>query len=145
MTLSLQWGINPMHTFTINIQGLTIPYLQASDSERYWPVRPICEAMGLNWHAQAAKLHPPRYNPCEHDVSMSGRPLIKRALCLPQSEFEFWLKSLNTRKVSPEVQHHLEQLRAYFFAETAIVVRHPPMPTAASSVLNRIFVNGQLI
>ena len=48
-----------MRTSKIKIQGLTIPYLVGSDSERYWPMRPICEAMGLNWHSQAAKLHPP--------------------------------------------------------------------------------------
>ena len=29
---------NPMRTSKIKIQGLTIPYLIGSDSERYWPM-----------------------------------------------------------------------------------------------------------
>ncbi|WP_120995076.1 phage antirepressor N-terminal domain-containing protein [Stutzerimonas urumqiensis] len=129
-----------MRTSKIKIQGLTIPYLIGSDSERYWPMRPICEAMGLNWHSQAAKMHPPRYSPREHDVSLPGQPLMKRALCLPQSEFEFWLKSLSSRKVSPVVRRHLDQLRTHFFGGTTTVEEQPPVPAtaAASVVLNRI-------
>ena len=94
-----------MRATKIKIQGLSIPSLISSDNERYWPIRPICEAMGLNWHAQAAKLQPPRYTPTEHDVAISGEPLQKRMLCLSQSEFEFWLKSLSSRKVSPRRPH----------------------------------------
>lgn len=129
-----------MRTSKIKIQGLTIPYLIGSDSERYWPMRPICEAMGLNWHSQAAKLHPPRYSPHEHDVSLPGQPLMKRALCLPQSEFEFWLKSLSSRKVSPVVRRHLDQLRTHFFGGTTTVEEQPPVPAtaAAPAVLARI-------
>ncbi|WP_262499011.1 phage antirepressor N-terminal domain-containing protein [Pseudomonas sp. WS 5011] len=129
-----------MRTSKIKIQGLTIPYLIGSDSERYWPMRPICEAMGLNWHSQAAKMHPPRYSPSEHDVSLPGQPLMKRALCLPQSEFEFWLKSLSSRKVSPVVRRHLDQLRTHFFGGTKTVEEQPPVPAtaAAPAVLNRI-------
>ncbi len=131
---------NPMRTSKIKIQGLTIPYLIGSDSERYWPMRPICEAMGLNWHSQAAKMHPPRYSPREHDVSLPGQPLMKRALCLPQSEFEFWLKSLSSRKVSPAVRRHLDQLRTHFFGGAPTVEEQPQVPTtaAAPTVLNRI-------
>lgn len=131
---------NPMRTSKIKIQGLTIPYLIGSDSERYWPMRPICEAMGLNWHSQAAKMHPPRYSPREHDVSLPGQPLMKRALCLPQSEFEFWLKSLSSRKVSPAVRRHLDQLRTHFFGGAPTVEEQPQVPTtaAAPAVLNRI-------
>ena len=40
---------------------------------------------------------------------------MKQTLCLPQSEFEFWLKSLSSRKVSPVVRRHLDQLRTHFF------------------------------
>lgn len=110
-----------MRASKLKIQDLTIPFLISSDNERYWPMRLICEAMGLNWHAQAAKLRPPRYTPTEHDVAISGEPLQKRMLCLSQSEFEFWLKSLSSRKVSPAARMRLEQLRTHFFGEYAPV------------------------
>ena len=133
---------NPMRTTKIKIQGLTIPYLIGSDSARYWPMRLICEAMGLNWHSQAAKLHPPRYSTCEHDVSLPGQPLMRRVLCLPQSDFEFWLKSLSSRKVSPAVQRHLDQLRTHFFGGETPVAEQPSAPLAAvaPAVLNRILL-----
>ncbi|RDC79131.1 phage antirepressor N-terminal domain-containing protein [Pseudomonas aeruginosa] len=128
-----------MRATKIKIQGLSIPSLISSDNERYWPIRPICEAMGLNWHAQAAKLQPPRYSPTEHDVALPGEPLLKRMLGLPQSEFEFWLKSLSSRKVSPGARMRLDQLRAHFFGEpTPLAGPTPPTATAAPAVLKRI-------
>ena len=137
--MQLREDSNPMRATKIKIQGLSIPSLISSDNERYWPIRPICEAMGLNWHAQAAKLQPPRYSPTEHDVALPGEPLLKRMLCLPQSEFEFWLKSLSSRKVSPGARMRLDQLRAHFFGEpTPLAGPTPPTATAAPAVLKRI-------
>lgn len=128
-----------MRATKIKIQGMSIPFLISIDNERYWPMRLICEAMGLNWHAQAAKLQPPRYSLSEHDVAMPGEPLLKRMLCLRQSEFEFWLKSLSSRKVSPGARTRLDQLRTHFFGEsTPAAGSTPPTATAAPAVLNRI-------
>jgi len=128
-----------MRVSKLKIQDLTIPFLISSDNERYWPMRLICEAMGLNWHAQFAKLQPPRYTPTEHDVAISGEPLQKRMLSLSQSEFEFWLKSLSSRKVSPAARMRLEQLRTHFFGEYApVTASAPPTATAAPAVLKRI-------
>ena len=127
-----------MRATKIKIQGLSIPSLISSDNERYWPIRPICEAMGLNWHAQAAKLQPPRYSPTEHDVALPGEPLLKRMLCLPQSEFEFWLKSLSSRKVSPAARRRLDQLRTHFFGESAPMAGSAPPTATAPAVLKRI-------
>lgn len=128
-----------MRASKLKIQNLSIPCLISSDNGRYWPIRPICEAMGLNWNAQAVKLQPPRYSPTEHDFALPGEPLQKRILCLPQSEFEFWLKSLSSRKVSPIVRIRLDQLRTHFFGEsTSVAVPTPPTATAAPAVLKRI-------
>lgn len=128
-----------MRATKIKIQDLSIPFLINSDNERHWPMRLICESMGLSWHAQAAKLQPPRYSPTEHDVAVQGEPLQKRMLCLSQSEFEFWLKSLSSRKVSPAARRRLDQLRTHFFGESAPVAGStPPTATAAPAVLKRI-------
>jgi hypothetical protein len=128
-----------MRASKLKIQDLTIPHLIDNDNQRYWPMRLICEAMGLNWHAQAAKLQPPRYSPTEHDVAMQGEPLQKRMLCLSLSEFEFWLKSLSSRKVSPAARMRLDQLRTHFFGEsTPMAGPTPPTATAAPVVLRRI-------
>lgn len=128
-----------MRATKIKIQDLSIPSLISSDNERYWPIRPICEAMGLHWHAQAAKLQPPRYSPTEYDVALAGEPVMKRMLCLTQPEFEFWLKSLSSRKVSPGARTRLDQLRTHFFGEpTPVAGPIPPTATAAPAVLKRI-------
>ncbi len=128
-----------MRATKIKIHDLSIPSMISSENERYWPIRPICEAMGLNWHAQAAKLQPPRYSPTEHDVAIFGEPVLKRMLCLTQPEFEFWLKSLSSRKVSPSARMRLDQLRAHFFGEPIPMAGPtPPTATAAPAVLKRI-------
>jgi hypothetical protein len=128
-----------MRTSKISVHGMTISYLIDSAGERYWPMRPLCEAIELNWHSQAAKLHPPRYTPCEHDVRLSGQPPMKRALCLPQAEFEFWLKGLSSRKVNPAARLRVDQLRTHFFGDASAQKEYPLGQTAAApKVLNRI-------
>ncbi|PBZ54997.1 hypothetical protein CJU54_00730 [Pseudomonas aeruginosa] len=128
-----------MRATKIKIQDLSIALLTSNDNERHWPMRLICEAMGINWHAQAVKLQPPRYSPTENDVALPGEPLMKGMLCLSQSEFEFWLKSLSSRKVSPAARLRLAQLRAHFFGEPAsMAATTPPTATAAPAVLKRI-------
>ena len=129
---------NSMRATKIKIQDLSIPFLINSDNERHWPMRLICESMGLSWHAQAAKLQPPRYSPTEHDVAVQGEPLQKRMLCLSQSEFEFWLKSLSSRKVSPAARRRLDQLRTHFFGESAPMAGSAPPTATAPAVLKRI-------
>lgn len=128
-----------MRASKMKIQDLAIPFLISSDNERYWPIRPICEAMGLSWHAQAVKLQLPRYSPSEHDVALPAEPVLKRMLCLSQPEFEFWLKSLSSRKVSPGARMRLDQLRTHFFGEPMPVSGPtPPTATTAPIVLKRI-------
>ncbi|TXH92735.1 MAG: hypothetical protein E6Q71_00520 [Pseudomonas sp.] len=128
-----------MRATKIKIQDLSIALLTSNDNERHWPMRLICEAMGINWNAQAVKLQPPRYSPTEHDVALPGEPLMKGMLCLSQSEFEFWLKSLSSRKVSPAARLRLAQLRTHFFGEpTSMAATTPPTATAAPAVLKRI-------
>ncbi|MDX4045991.1 phage antirepressor N-terminal domain-containing protein [Pseudomonas aeruginosa] len=118
---------------------MTIPYLTDSNGERYWPMRPLCEAIELNWHSQAAKLHPPRYTAREYDVCLPGHPPMKRALCLPHAEFEFWLKGLSSRKVNPAARLRVDQLRTHFFGDASAEKKHPEeLAAAAPKVLSRI-------
>lgn len=128
-----------MRTSKIKVQAMTIPVLTSSNGERYWPMRPLCEAIELNWHSQAAKLHPPRYTPREHDVCLPGQPPMKQALCLSQAEFEFWLKGLSSRKVNRTARLRVDQLRAHFFGEASADMEHQSGPTdAAPKILRRI-------
>lgn len=128
-----------MRTSKIKVQAMTIPVLTSSNGERYWPMRPLCEAIELNWHSQAAKLHPPRYTPREHDVCLPGQPPMKQVLCLSQAEFEFWLKGLNSRKVNRTARLRVDQLRAHFFGDASAEKKHPEgLAAAAPKVLSRI-------
>ena len=128
-----------MRTSKIKVQAMTIPVLTSSNGERYWPMRPLCEAIELNWHSQAAKLHPPRYTPREHDVCLPGQPPMKQVLCLSQAEFEFWLKGLSSRKVNRTARLRVDQLRAHFFGEASADMEHQSGPTdAAPKILRRI-------
>ena len=128
---------NLMRATKIKIQDLSIALPTSNDNERHWPIRPICEAMGINWHAQAVKLQPPRYSPTENDVALPGEPLMKGMLCLSQSEFEFWLKSLSSRKVSPAARLRLAQLRAHFFGEPASMAARVA-PTSPPSLIQAL-------
>jgi len=64
---------------------------------------------------------------------------MKRALCLPQAEFEFWLKGLSLRKVNPAARLRVNQLRAHFFGDASAEKKHQEgLAAAAPKVLSRI-------
>lgn len=108
-----------MRATTSKIYDMTLPIIIDGD-ETYWPMRAISEAIGISWHSQIAKLQPPRYTPHVLDVRIPGQANAAAHTCLAKNEFEFWLKTLNPRKISPEARHRLSQLRRHFFGEPPV-------------------------
>src|SRR5690606_22643545 len=64
----------------------------------FWPMPFVCDALGIRLHGQLSKFHPPRYTAMKYDIAVPGRPRRTGMVCLPQPEFEFWLKTLNVQK-----------------------------------------------
>jgi|GEM_PF-2481373 len=98
-------------------------------------LKPITEGMGLNWRAQLAKVkdHPvlsPRVAIIATRAPGDDRP--REHAFLPLNRLNFWLTTINTNKVAPElrakiIQYQTECADALYahFAGKALVVAEP--------------------
>jgi hypothetical protein len=80
-----------------------IAWLNEQGADARVAVRPICEAIGVDWAGQSVKIqNDPKFNCC--DIAMvaeDGKP--RMMVTLPVEQIQGWLFSINSRKVSPQV------------------------------------------
>jgi hypothetical protein len=86
------------------------------------PVRPICDALGLDWKSQHRKLTSNSERWCvvmmtTHDASGRAQEMV----CLPQRRLFGWLMTIQPTKVKPEVR---EKLIAYQRHCDEVLYRH---------------------
>lgn len=103
-----------MRVGAVRVQDMVFPVVHDGD-EKYWPIRVVSETLGIGWGAQYAKLQPPRYNPKNIEFLAPGNKKPEIYVCLSQYEFEFWLKTINSLKISQEARQRLSLLRMKFF------------------------------
>lgn len=82
----------------------------------YVPLRPICEAMGLNWSAQSRRIgRDPVLSEAGIYVAVmatdidpdSRRPHTSTMLCLPLDYLNGWLFGVNADRVKPEIRERV--------------------------------------
>jgi hypothetical protein len=82
----------------------------------YIAMKPICENIGLDWHAQRQRIH-------RHHVLSKGEVMItlpsksgnQEYVCLPISMINGWLFGIETSRVKPEIRATLEQYQLECF------------------------------
>ena len=102
------------------------------------PLRPICEALGLDWRSQQRKLNSAKKR---WGVVMMTTPSaggVQQSLAIPLSRLYAWLHSITASKVKPQVRPTLER---YHEECDAVLAQHfqrhrmglplPPAPGAA--------------
>ena len=74
-------------------------------------VRPIAEAIGVNWASQYSKLKSSDlFNCCDiTTVAEDGKP--RDMLCISLGDIALWLATISPRKVKPEVRNNLIQFQ----------------------------------
>ena len=103
------------------MQQIVIPYqkwnliawLNEQDGNAWIAVRPICEAIGIDWRSQYVKLKSdPRFS-CG-DITMTGADGKQYMMTsLPASQIAGWLYGINSRRVGPEVAPLLLEFQQY--------------------------------
>lgn len=126
-----------MRVLTVRVQGVEIPVFQ-DGIDQYWPIRFASEAIGIGWGAQYAKVQSSRYNPKNIEFLMPGKSRTETHVCLPKHEFEFWLKTINARKVSSEARRRLAILRGHFFAAGASAIVSNGNRAQSAMVMDRL-------
>lgn len=97
-----------------NMQILKAPFFGTEivvveyDNKPYVPMKPICENIGLAWHAQFERLK-------RKEVLSSGIRIIRtpsnggeqESVCLPLHYLNGWLFGIDTNRVKPELKEKL--------------------------------------
>ena len=110
------------------------------ENKPYIAMKPVCENIGLDWHAQRQRIH-------RHHVLSKGEVMItlpsksgnQEYVCLPISMLNGWLFGIDTNRVKPEIRQKLEQYQLECFD----VLYNHFMPKVASQYPNTISVEQQ--
>jgi hypothetical protein len=104
-----------------------VAWVNEHDREHLIAVRPIAEAIGVQWARQAKRLqNDPRFT-CVHMCTPSaGGP--QEMLCIPVKQINGWLYSINANKVKPELREKLLQ-----FQEECHIALHDHMSGRANA------------
>lgn len=106
---------NQISTQVISFHGSELVTLKVEDVV-YTAVRPIVEAIGLDWSSQSVKLGKNRgkFNCC--DIATVGKDgKIREMLCMPLKKLNGWLFSINPEKVRADLREKVIQYQEECF------------------------------
>ncbi|HHH31159.1 MAG TPA: hypothetical protein ENK57_22810 [Polyangiaceae bacterium] len=122
-------------------------YLLEHAGEPYVPVRPICEALGLEWERQRKKLAQGRFAQLTRLCTAVAQDGKRRdMLCIPLRKLPGWLYAISPAKVRPDIRPKLERyqdecdevLWRHWQGQGTRGVEMPPLPEGSRFVPVRV-------
>jgi hypothetical protein len=91
---------------SFEFHGQELIVVADDQGERWVAVKPICENIGVNHHSQLARLaNNPQFR-CR-DIATPSAGGVQQMTCIPISELNGWLYTINANRVRPEVRDNL--------------------------------------
>lgn len=104
ITLPLSTPINQGETKTVTFYGNELITIKVNEVV-YTAVRPIVEALGLNWASQSVKLNKNKEKFSCCDIATTGKDgKTYQMLCMPIRKLNGWLFSINPEKVRADLK-----------------------------------------
>lgn len=95
---------------TVDFHGKPLTVVTAADGRRLVAMRPICEAVGLQWESQYNRLR--RNEVLASTISVMNMVAAdgkeREQVCLPLEYLNGWLFGISTSRVKPEIRQRLE-------------------------------------
>lgn len=118
----------------VSFHGTTL-YAVAIDGVPHVALKPICEALGIQWEAQYRRLQ--RHPVLSKGMSVMDIPSpggVQQAVCLPLSLLNGWLFGISAARVRPELRERVEAYQHECFDALAqhfgLQAQPTPVPTA---------------
>ena len=137
--MSDEAAIVPAREQAVEFYGDTVPAAQLADGTVLVPLRPICEALGLNWSGQLQRTQRDEVLGDELSVCViHTEPGPRPMQCLPLKHLPGWLFGISARRVRPELQDKILRYRRECFdvlwrAFAGEILPAAPAPVAASA------------
>ena len=98
-------------------QSLSIPfyggtlYLVEHQGQPYTPMKPIVEAIGLDWKSQYAKIKvdPARFSMVLITIQLPGDAQKREVLLMPVRKLFGWMMTVSPNRVRPEIRDKVIQ------------------------------------
>ncbi len=107
---------------TVSFQGHDLTVITSATGEHLVAMKPICEAIGLQWEAQLKRIkRHPVLTTCMSimDIRMPGDDQRRELICLPLNHLNGWLFGVDASRVRPEIRERLVQYQRECFAALA--------------------------
>ncbi|WP_438454919.1 phage antirepressor N-terminal domain-containing protein [Vreelandella venusta] len=101
---------------SINFHGSIIPTFNVAGIVRV-AVKPICDAIGLNWRSQYNRMqrHPVLSSTVVMMTTVARDGKSRKLVTLPLSKLNGWLFGVDTTRVKPELREKLEEYQSECF------------------------------
>ncbi|HEX5339087.1 MAG TPA: phage antirepressor N-terminal domain-containing protein, partial [Gallionella sp.] len=107
---------------TVSFQGHALTVITTESGEHLVAMKPICEAIGLQWEAQLKRIkRHPVLTTCMSvmDIQMPGDDQRRDLAFLPLDYLNGWLFGVDASRVRPEIRERLVQYQRECFAALA--------------------------
>lgn len=97
-----------MNTLTLNVGSYPVSLLTSEhEGEPYIALRPLCEALGMDWKSQHARTAKNPQFHCGDITTVDAQGRNYPMVCLPVRQVGMWLCTINARRVKPEIRDRL--------------------------------------
>ncbi|SER21072.1 BRO family, N-terminal domain [Azotobacter beijerinckii] len=106
----------------VDFHGQSLTVLTSATGEHLVAMKPICEAIGLQWEAQLKRIkRHPVLSICMSimDIQIPGDDQHRELVCLPLDYLNGWLFGVDASRVKPEIRERLVQYQRECFAALA--------------------------
>lgn len=105
---------------TVNFHGQALSVVTGAEGEHLVAMKPICEAIGLQWEAQLKRIK--RHPVLSQGMSIMDTPSAggdQESTCLPLDYLNGWLFGVDASRVRPEIRERLVQYQRECFTALA--------------------------
>lgn len=105
---------------TVDFHGRALTVITGPEGEHLVAMKPICEAIGLQWEAQLKRIK--RHPVLSQGMSIMDTPSAggdQETTCLPLDYLNGWLFGVDASRVRPEIRERLVQYQRECFAALA--------------------------
>ena len=97
--------------------GIHVTLALGEDGQVYFPVRHLCEGLGIHVGAQLKKLsESPEYRGELVDIPMETPGGIQRVACLRKRQTAWWLINLDDTRCNAPIRGYLQEIKARLMA-----------------------------
>ncbi len=94
--------------------GISVTLIKGEDGRVYFPVKQVCEELGIGADRQLARLNAiPEYKSALVDIRVATAGGVQRVACIRRKEAAWWLVNLDDAHCRVDIRGHLQDIKQH--------------------------------